>query len=62
MEDTLAAGEGREKAVGLQQVGADESEAVGGTFKRPQVVVLGINCESRRTNRGTTICIAISNK
>ena len=55
MEDTLAAGEGREKAVGIQQVGADESKAVGGTFKRPQVVVLGINCESRRTNRGTTI-------
>jgi hypothetical protein len=61
MEDPIAAGEGLEKAVRIQQVGTEESKAVRGTLKCPQVVVLRINCESRRTNRGTTIWLLVTN-
>lgn len=43
MEDALAAGERRDEASGIEQVGAEEDEAVGGAVERSQVVILRIS-------------------
>lgn len=45
MEDAVTAGEGLGKALWVQQVGAEEDEAVVGAVKGPQVVVLWIHCQ-----------------
>ena len=43
VEDAVAAGEGLDKAFWIQQIGAEEDEAIGGAVKGPQVVVLWID-------------------
>ena len=48
MEDALAAGEGGDEAVGFEEVGAEEDEALAGAVQGSQVVVLRVPCQYRQ--------------